>query len=66
MTVMNNEKRLERKPVLSLVGCWDEDVDGPASEEHFDQKPPRSIDSEVESFWAGRNQAARLSARIAA
>ena len=66
MSVMNVEKRPERRPILSLAGCRDENAEGAANEERFDPKPPHSLDSEAETFWAGRNKAARLSARIAA
>jgi hypothetical protein len=66
MTAMNSDNRSERKPVFNVVGCWDEDSDTMAGSEQFDQKPPHLLDFEVESFWAGRNKAARISTRIAA
>ncbi len=44
MTVMSVEKRPETRPVLSLVGCWDENADGAAREEQFDQRPPHLLD----------------------
>lgn len=65
MTVMSVERRSEGMPELSLVGCWEEES-CVASEEQLDERPPHSLDSEVESFWAGRSKAARHSARIAA
>ena len=66
MSVMNVEKRPERRPILRLADYRDENADGVTNKEQFDQKPPRLLNFEAESFWAGRNKAARLSARIAA
>jgi hypothetical protein len=41
-------------------------VEGTGRATDAQQLPPSGLDAEVEAYWAGRNSASRLSARIAA
>jgi hypothetical protein len=66
MTVKNKPMQSERKPVLTLVSCQEEDWNVIPCDEPLEQEPLHELDLQAESFWAGRNKAARLSARIAA
>jgi len=64
---MNVQKRVECKETPSLRIFWGEEVgDSGKPEDEGRERPPYHLDSEAELFWAGRNPAARISARIAA
>ncbi len=65
---MNNLRiRTEDKPEPFPRVYYGEEPDGPNGTMDFNRnRPPLRLNIEAETFWAGRNSAARLSTRVAA
>jgi hypothetical protein len=69
MIMTTSEKQPRDEALLPMHGCCTAGMDertGPRDLDLDDEPPPFLVDGDAEAYWAGRNKATRLSARVAA